>query len=192
MRSMSLVCEGAVWRVEDDGRVARVRDQVGMRHLARLLGQPGVALSAMVLCLDGDPEATSAAQRGGTGAALDARAKAEYRDRIATLREQLTEAEQWGDLGRQQRAKEELDALSRELARSVGVGGRDRVEGAPAERFRVRVTKALQRAVAAIAKELPSLGAHLEDALRTGTSCVYDPRHGAPRWTLDPGGARRS
>lgn len=192
-RTATLVCEGAVWRVADGERVARVRDQVGLRHVARLVSRPGEPVHAVELALGGDVEAGAAAARGGTGPALDGRAKRQYRERLAAIEGELEEARGWGDAARERRLRAELDALAAELTRAVGLGGRDRAQGSPAERCRVRVTKAIQRAVTAVGAELPSLGAHLAASLRTGTLCVYAPAPGeAPAWTLDHGSRRRA
>ena len=68
--------------------------------------------------------------------------------------------------------------LARELARAVGLGGRDRRAGSNAERARASVTLAIRRAMGRIRAAHPALGAHLERTIRTGTFCVYlpDPR----------------
>ena len=53
-------------------------------------------------------------------------AKAAYRARVEDLREELEQARDWADHERAARAQEELDFIARELARAVGLGGRDR------------------------------------------------------------------
>jgi hypothetical protein len=75
-------------------------------------------------------------------------------------------------------AKAERDFLARELSRAVGLGGRDRRVGSAAERARASVTRAVRHAMGRIRTHHPRLGAHLEQAIRTGTYCTYlpDPR----------------
>ncbi|MGH2713244.1 MAG: hypothetical protein ACRDM7_05040, partial [Thermoleophilaceae bacterium] len=61
------------------------------------------------------------------------------------------------------------------LARAVGLGGRDRPSGSGAERARVNATRAIRAAIRRIEECDPSLGRHLDRAVRTGIFCVYDP-----------------
>jgi hypothetical protein len=68
----------------------------------------------------------------------------------------------------------------RELASAVGLGGRDRRLGSPAERARVSVTRAIRSALARIDEHSSALGDHLERTIRTGTYCSYAPDPRAP------------
>ena len=68
-----------------------------------------------------------------------------------------------------------MTALAREIARGVGLGGRERRAGGAAERARTNVERRLRGAIAKIAETLPALGAYLERAVRTGTFCSYEP-----------------
>jgi predicted ATPase len=111
----------------------------------------------------------------GAGAGLDARAKAAYRERVEELQEEIQQARDWADHEREARAREELDFIARELARAVGLGGRDRPTASQAERARQNVGRALHKAVRRIAAALPELGAHLERAIHTGVFCSYRP-----------------
>jgi hypothetical protein len=61
---------------------------------------------------------------------LDAQAKQEYRRRLAELREELEELKERGDHARAAKVEGEIDFLAREIARAVGLGGRDRRAGA--------------------------------------------------------------
>ena len=60
------------------------------------------------------------------GRLFDPQAKAAYRRRLRDLEEDLEEARSWGDPERAARAQEEMDALTEELLREAGLGGRDR------------------------------------------------------------------
>ncbi len=106
---------------------------------------------------------------------MDPQAKAAYRRRLADLREELDQAQAWGDPERAAKLSAEIDFLTQELARAVGLGNRDRKAATPAERARVSVTKAIKRASAKIAKHDPRLGNHLELTIRTGIFCSYTP-----------------
>jgi hypothetical protein len=61
---------------------------------------------------------------GDAGEMLDEEAKTAYRRRLAELREGLEEAKGLGKVERAERAEGEIEALTRELSRAVGLGGR--------------------------------------------------------------------
>jgi hypothetical protein len=112
------------------------------------------------------------------GVVLDAQAKAAYRRRLAEIDTDIEEGRAMGDDERAAQAEAERDFLVRELARAVGLGGRDRRVGSASERARASVTRAIRQAMARIREDHPTLGAHLDRAIRTGTYCSYlpDPR----------------
>ena len=201
--SPAAVTQAAVFRLEGEywtirfggGEAIRIRDARGMRHLARLLESPGREIHALELAQgDAAPrehvpalaESDLASDAfGGVGPVLDPEAKAAYRARLMELREDLQEAEAWNDPERAARAQAEIDALAHELTAAVGLGGRDRATGTPAERARVSVTRAIRAAIARIDEGDRALGAHLDATIRTGTFCSYVPDPRAPiRWEL--------
>lgn len=161
------------WRIESPHGVATLADSLGIAQLARLLAAPpGREVAATELAgMDAAPVPVA----HDLGAALDARAKREYRRRITELQDDIDQADADHDPERAARARLELDALVQELRRAVGLDGRDRPTGSGAERARVNVTRSLKRAVAAIAEQVPDLGAHLGRSLRTGRFCSYSP-----------------
>jgi non-specific serine/threonine protein kinase len=122
---------------------------------------------------------------GDAGELLDAAARAAYKRRLADLKEELEEAERFNDTGRVAKARVEIEALSTELARAAGLGGRGRRAASHAERARINVTRAIKKALAQIAAQDPALAHHLNAAIRTGRFCRYtpDPEHPI-RWEL--------
>ena len=170
--SASLRREGEVWAFEYDGRAVRVRESKGVRHLATLLGNPGVEIHALELAAG--PEAP-AAPEDASGAVLDSEAKESYRRRLEELQEEMEEADAFNDPERGARAREEIEFLSRELAAALGLGGRDRKLGSSAERARVNVTRAIRSTLKRIAEHDDVLGRELEATVRTGTFCSYQP-----------------
>jgi hypothetical protein len=185
--------EGEYWTVAYEGAVVRLKDAKGLRHLARLLAQPGREFHTLDLeAADGQPgppgaragrgERELAVRRdlGDAGALLDATAKAAYQRRLGELRAELAEAEACNDPVRAARARAELDFLVAELARAVGLGGRDRRAASHAERARLNVTRTIRAAVANLARANPSLGRHLAATIRTGRYCAYTPDPRAP------------
>jgi class 3 adenylate cyclase len=180
--------EGDHWALRYRGREARLRHAKGLGYLALLLERPGAEIHVLelVAAATGAPARGGAALAGaraelnaddavGAGAALDARAKAAYRARVDELQEELEQARDWADHERAARAQEELDFIARELARAVGLGGRDRPIASQAERARQNVGRSVHKAVRQIAAALPELGAHLERAVHTGATCSYRP-----------------
>jgi non-specific serine/threonine protein kinase len=105
---------------------------------------------------------------------LDAAAKADYRERLESLKEELDEARSFNDAGRASALHEELDFIAGELAAGVGLGGRSRKAASNAERARVNVQRRLKDALARIEEQSPELGRRLARAVRTGTFCVFE------------------
>lgn len=193
--------EGQYWTVAYQGKVARLRDTKGLRHIASLLGVPGRSVHVLELARasDGGSPATPSTSAGkiareeglhtsrldGSAPVLDASATRAYRNRLRDLAEDLEEAREWNDLGRAARVEQEIDALTDELARAAGLGGRNRGLPSPAERARVSVTKAIKSSIRTVILECPELGAHLSASIRTGRFCSYaPPGETPPSWRL--------
>ena len=110
------------------------------------------------------------------GPVLDHSAKQAYRERIQELHEDLEAARLFNDLGRVAKIEDEICVITRELARAVGLGGRDRKMGSQTERARLRVTSAIRWATNKISSQHPALGQFLALNIKTGTFCSYVPR----------------
>jgi hypothetical protein len=136
----------------------RLRDAKGLRHLARLLADPGREFHVVELEAADRPAMPAAVGPGGragagelavrpdlgdAGALLDATAKAAYQARLTELGAELEEA-------------------------------------AHAERARLNVTRAIRAAMANLARANPVLGRHLAVTVRTGRYCAYTPDPRAP------------
>jgi tetratricopeptide (TPR) repeat protein len=199
-RSAEMRWEGDVWTLDIDGNAIHVRDGKGVRYLAVLLANPGLEIHSLELA---GPGADAGSRKRGereslfpviaddVGPALDAEAKAAYRARLATLREEFDEAESFNDPERAARLREEMDFLTQELAGAVGLGGRDRKTASNAERARVAVTKAIRATLKRIEEMDPGLGDELKVTIRTGTFCSYEPDRRRPvSWHVtDPNAA---
>jgi hypothetical protein len=70
-----------------------------------------------------------------------------------------------------------MDALTRELTRAFGLGGRARRSGSLVERARVNVRRRLTLALRRIRAASPSVGDAIAGSLRTGVHCVYRPKN---------------
>jgi hypothetical protein len=69
----------------------------------------------------------------------------------------------------------QLDELTEQLERALGLHGRERKVGDPAEKARTAVTWRIRSAIKKIAEGHPELGRHFHASIRTGSFCVYDP-----------------
>jgi tetratricopeptide (TPR) repeat protein len=165
--SIAFARKGATWTVTSfTGVSVRLKASKGLRYLERLVTAEGKELHAMDLCEMEEPP-------GDAGSVLDAKAKNAYRARLASLREQLDEATSFADVGRAERAREEIDALTGELARAVGLGGRDRKAGAFSERARINVQRRIRLVIEQIAEQDEVLARCLTLSIRTGVFCVF-------------------
>ena len=186
--------QGEGWLVGLGGRETFMRGAKGLEHLAILLARPGEEVGALDLVAAVEGTAPAAAPTegleagvpGDAGPALDAEAKAAYRRRLEEARDEICEAERFGDPERAARARIEFEFLAKELSSAMGLGGRDRPTGSPAERARVNVTRAIRASIERIAQHDAPLADHLQTAVKTGTFCSYAPRPDAlVRWDFD-------
>jgi hypothetical protein len=171
--TFTLAREGEVWAVASGGRTVRLKHSRALEILDVLVKNPGRELH--VLDLAAAEAGDGAIDLGDAGEVLDATAQAAYRRRVAELDEELAEADAWNDAGRRERLRAELELLRDELARGVGLGGRNRRSASAVERARVNVQKRLRGVVKRIGDGLPELAAHLEKYIKTGTYVSYRP-----------------
>jgi tetratricopeptide (TPR) repeat protein len=182
---------GEFWMLGDCEAPIHVKDSKGLGYIEHLLRNPGVEFHVFDLIGLGDSAADRSAASlvefaGATrvgrrealsdaGELLDDKTRAAYRDRLTELRDLIDDAKQRGDADAVARAEDEIDALSRELSRAVGKGGRQRRAASAVERARVAVTKAIKYSIDKIRQNDVALSQTLERSIRTGTFCVYRP-----------------
>lgn len=180
--SAALRRDGDVWRVSFGASAFLLKDSKGLQFLLTLLRNPGREVHVLDLVTSGGTpdEATGAdapaTDLGDAGELLDAEARAAYRRRVEDLREELSEAERFHDPGRAARARSEIEFVTAELARAVGLGGRVRRASGAAERARQNASRTIAAALKKIAQGSPELGQHLAATVSTGIFCCYDPR----------------
>ncbi|MBV8161644.1 MAG: hypothetical protein JO265_12040, partial [Acidimicrobiia bacterium] len=185
-----LVREGPFWTLRYEGAECRVKDSKGVRDLAVLVVAPRREVPAAELMAQGmAADAAAVATAAGGDAVLDDRARREFRRRLDELDEDLAEAEAANDLGHIGAVKVERDAIAHELAAALGLGGRTRTLGDPAERARKAVSARIRDAVRAIGDCHAELGDHLRDSVRTGAFCSYAPATDV-RWRVTDNTAR--
>jgi tetratricopeptide (TPR) repeat protein len=172
--------EGDYWLLVFEGRTERVRDLKGIRYLAQLLAHPGREFHVLDLVA---AETGQKVPLGDAGEMLDERAKSAYRRRLAEIEDDIEQARALADTEREAQADAERDFLVRELARAVGLGGRDRRVSSDSERARSGVTRAVRHGMARIGEHHPQLGEHLSRSVRTGTYCAYAPDAASQQWS---------
>lgn len=194
--------EGEYWTVGFGGKYFRLKDSKGLGYLAHLLRHPGVEFHVLDLFGgiasppredesrlsrgpargDNNPESADIhiTRLSDAGEMLDEQAKLSYRRRLSDLRGELEEAKKQGNVERAERAEWEIDALTSELSRAVGLGGRNRRAASASERARQNITKTLKALVERIAQNDTPLGDILSQCIKTGTFCSYRPISDAP------------
>jgi len=152
--------DGKRWRVVLGGEVAFARDRVGVRYLAQLVTAPDRGIPVLALVAQGGAEHVEHVREP----MMDGQTMTAVRGRIRDLRarSELSEQEQ-----------DELAALTRELARALGLGGRPRSFADAPERARTAVRKAIKRAIDEISADNPAIGQHLAQRIETGAVCCY-------------------
>ena len=190
-------CKGEYWTIGYRHLEFTLRDAKGLSYIQRLLQHPGEEFHALDLVGGLGASAVSEGERvetpesslpagvsfrqglsGDSGEMLDTQAKQEYRRRLVDLNREIEESRERGDADRADELQSEIDFLKTELSRAVGLGGRNRRAGSAAERARLNVTRAIRAALGKISEQHPTLGALLDNSLRTGSfcSCFPDPR----------------
>ena len=190
--------EGEYWTLCCGGKAFRLKDSKGLGYLAHLLRHPATEFHVLDLVggiasrreedetsqsVQGLPRADEELEKAGihitrlgdAGEMLDEQAKAAYRRRLSELREELEEAKELGNVERAEQAEHEIDALTRELSRAVGLGGRARRAASASERARQTITKTIKAVVERIAQSDARLGEIFSRCVKTGTFCSYQP-----------------
>src|SRR5216684_3194598 len=190
--------EGEYWTLGYGDKSFRLKDTKGLGYLAHLLRHPGVEFHVLDLAggiarqqekyeaspsTRGLPRGAEDLEEAGihvgslgdAGEMLDEQAKAAYKRRLSELREELEEAKEVGNVERAEHREREIDALTRELSRAVGLGGRNRRAASASERARQSITKTIKAVVERIGQSDAALGDLFSRCIKTGTFCSYQP-----------------
>ena len=161
-----------------------VRDLKGYRYIARLLGEPGREFHATELVRLESGTAGSGGVAPGLPV-LDETAKQAYRRRLIDVDEDIADAETANDIGRAELARRDREYLVAELRRAVWLGGRDRTVHDDGERARVSATRSIRYSLERLTEFAPEVASHLQQHVRTGTFCSYEPDAFHPvSWTV--------
>jgi non-specific serine/threonine protein kinase len=197
--------EGEYWVIGYKAAAFRLKDRIGLRYLSVMLSNPGreflaIDLAAAVQSGGSTPAADRSPpygpplgrdkeggfpSLGGPEPYFDEPARRAYGQRLRDLRATLEEAQEFNDRERASRAQAEIDFVTDELRRGIGLDRRARPTGSPVERARVSVTHAIKDALRAIARNDPALSRYLAGTIKTGTYCCYSPDPNvAVQWEL--------
>ena|GEM_PF-2489556 len=167
---------GDYWHLTFAGKTTHVKDGIGARYLALLLSNPrkGLYCPDIIAIGQGNPilKISEAKDFVANDEALQ-----QCQRRLAELDEELAEAKEWNDEGRQEMLQEKIDDLKGHLARIRGLHGRTRTFSSGAENARTSATNAINRLInsQAIQTRLPEAYHHLDKAISRGTFMSYDP-----------------
>ena len=161
------VKDSAAWRASYDGSLVQVPEVKGFYDLQKLLVEPRQLFHCAELMgsrVDGKGEKL-----------LDDKARKMYQQKILELQNDMHIAEQNCDYSQVERLQEEYDQLIDYLSKSLGLKGKSRETGSTVEKARSAITWRIRNAIARIEQYHPPLGAHLANAVKTGTLCSYQP-----------------
>jgi hypothetical protein len=159
--AVAMLRDGA-WTFRHAAGAAELPRSVGLDHLAALLGTAGEPIDVAELDRSDD---SSLERSASAESSLDPTARAQYRRRLAEL-DALPHPDET--------QQAETEFLRRELSGASYVGS----NSAELERLRVRVTKAIRRAIDQVGAASPGLATHLRESVQTGRSCSYQPADG--------------
>jgi len=159
--------EGSGWKLSFENSTVQLPEVKGFYDIQKMLSQPRQLFHCAELM------GNVVTERGEK--LFDATAKKQYEKKIAELQADIREAEQRNDFSQTEKLQEEYDKLIEYLSQSLGIRGKVRESNNPVEKARSAVTWRIRSAIARIESQHPRLGAHLSNAIKTGSFCSYQP-----------------
>jgi len=174
--------QGKTWLLVFDGIPKSVDASKGMEYIAYLLRIPGQEIHAVALrsALGGEDQVKIT---GSAGELLDEQALREYKERLKDIEDELREAEEFNDIGRAEKLKEEAELLTAEIGRATGLGDRKRLASDDAKRASQSISKAIHRALDSIKEAHEPIWQHLSNSLKIGEYLSYQPDQ-PTSWTI--------
>lgn len=164
---------GQIWVLKFEGEMKLMQDARGLFYVARLLAEPDrdVWCAHLLAAAVGiDPRITL----GSSGPASDNPTMRKCKETLDDLREELDTAMAGDDEGRIARIESDMRQITKEIARSMGLGGKIR-GNTDVDKVRKSVSMAVSRAVDSIRDEHQVLGKHLLSFISSGTIFRYSP-----------------
>ena len=161
------VKDAAIWKLSFGGTSAQVPELKGFFDLQQMLEAPRKVFHCA--------ELMGSAVNDNGEKLIDEKARKQYQKKIIDLQNEMQEAEQRSDFKRHEKLQAEYDTLIEHLTKALGLKGKARETGSTVEKARSAVTWRIRNAIARIEQSHPTLGAHLSNAIKTGTVCSYHP-----------------
>ena len=156
-----------VWKLSYDGSVVQVPELKGLFDIQQMLVEPRRVFHCA--------ELMGSAVKDSGEKLLDDKARKQYQKKITDLQNEIQEAAERSDFVAQEKLQAEYDGLIDHLSKALGLKGKTRETGSTVEKARSAVTWRIRNAIARIEQSHPGLGAHLSNAVKTGTVCSYHP-----------------
>lgn len=166
-RDNYFVKDDAWWKVSYNGSAVKVPELKGFYDLQKLLIEPRQLFHCAELM---GSKANSKGEK-----LIDEKARKMYQEKILEIQSDMHTAEQNSDFAQVEKLQEEYDQLIDYLSKSLGLKGKSRETGGTVEKARSAITWRIRNAIARIEQYHPPLGAHLANAVKTGTLCSYQP-----------------
>jgi tetratricopeptide (TPR) repeat protein len=191
-KRVAIFCRyGEYWEVGYEGRTSSLRHRRGLELISFLVRHPERECLALELAREGELQSRALGPEdrevchNTSAPLLDAEAKRSYRQRLLEIRNEVEILREANDFERAAKLEEEQDFLTRELARALGLFGRDRKFGSDSERARKRISIAVTRAIQLISVHDANFGGYLKRSIKTGNFCLYSQDPGNPlNWKL--------
>ncbi len=166
---------GDTWRLVFDGEETHLRNTKGARILAILLNNQNREL----YCCDLQAQESKnpiVKLHEFEDPVADQEAIDAYKGIVQELKEEVEDAERCHDLGRKDKAQDELGKLQEHLLKITGMGGKSRKFNTDAEKARVAVRKNVSGLIQAEAMDkIPQARKHFENAITYGKFIRYSP-----------------
>ncbi|WP_036384608.1 tetratricopeptide repeat protein [Muricauda sp. MAR_2010_75] len=166
---------GDLWQLSYLDLSVAIKDCKGLHDISKLLEQPESQLHCTELM-------GVVLETVGTSI-IDDQALKEYKEKIRSLKADISDAEEMGLYQKADQFKEEYEALVEHLSKVTGLSNKIRKTGSSNEKARAAVTWRIRNAIKKIEKVHPQLAKHLANSIKTGTYCSYEPET-PHEWTV--------
>lgn len=197
--------EGDVWQIRFEGEsIGPITDWKGMPYIAQLLAQPGKIILATEMEAQVNPPpinpkseeyrgiSEEQLEREGLSSVSQKRHEHYDKEDLKALKEslddfdqQISQAEQDGDLATQERLMKDKEGALEFLEKEMRPGGKFAYFHDDLYRAGKRVGVAITRSLSKIKKHSAVLGGHLRSGITAGEFCTYSP-HPPVEWTTNP------
>lgn len=187
-----------IWAIRFGVNTIHLEDRKGLYYIESLLQNPKKEIDATDLYRITEKQTASNTPYSGMGEerleeegmvslpeledpliASDKKSKKVLEKRLEKIKEEKEEAESFQNWDRVEKLEEEREKIIQYLGSNFGLRGKPRETGA-ANKARLNVKRAIERALEKIEKSLPALGSHLRSSIRTGYQCSYRPDGDTP------------